>query len=67
MPANAKLKDVERPCTSRPILAVRDSDNLQLTAIKDSDSVADKRPRMVVSMLRECCGTGEYYIDLVKD
>eukprot|EP00959_Pyramimonas_sp_CCMP1952_P430438 9015305-Pyramimonas_sp.AAC.1 len=51
--ANTKLKDVERRCASRPIRAVSDSDNLKVIVNKEDGSVADKRLRMVVSMLRE--------------
>eukprot|EP00959_Pyramimonas_sp_CCMP1952_P261405 5465545-Pyramimonas_sp.AAC.1 len=64
MPANAKLKAVERLCASRPAFAVTDSDNVKVTVNKDSGSVADKRLRIVVSMLRESV-EAQYYTTLI--
>ena len=48
-----KLKDVEKESACRPLPVITDSDNLKVTVNRDSGTCADKRLRIVVSMLRE--------------
>ena len=51
-----KLKDVERESVKIPMTTFTDSKNLEETVEKDAGVVADKRLRIVVSMLRESFG-----------
>ena len=52
-PPDTRLSNIESNAVSRPILVITDSDNLKITVNRDSGTCADKRLRIVVSMLRE--------------
>jgi len=57
--APVPIRTVELECVKRPLITFTDSHNLADTVGKDAGTCADKRLRIVISMLRQAFAPGE--------